>query len=93
MGLRKLAEGAAPAKAGKAAKTALPSFKQYREADGKFYFKLVYPQGRQLLQIKGIDAPKDVISVYVTYTGGNAAKAKTDSLGKLISRRQKADVE
>jgi hypothetical protein len=38
-------------------------------------------------------APKDVISVYVTYTGGNAAKAKTDSLGKLISKRQEADVQ
>jgi hypothetical protein len=29
----------------------------------------------------------DMISVYVTYTGGNAAKAKTDSLGHLIERR------
>jgi hypothetical protein len=28
-----------------------------------------------------------MISVYVTYTGGNAAKAKTDSLGRLIERR------
>lgn len=38
-------------------------------------------------------AAKDVISVYVTYNGGNAAKAKTDSLGKLIAKRQKADVQ
>jgi tryptophanyl-tRNA synthetase len=59
VGLRNLAAGAAPAKAGKAAKTALPSFKQYREADGKFYFKLVDPQGRLLLQSMGFDAPKD----------------------------------
>ena len=29
----------------------------------------------------------DVISIYVTYVGGNAAKAKTDSLGKLLARR------
>jgi hypothetical protein len=28
-----------------------------------------------------------MISVYVTYTGGNAAKAKTDSLGRLIEKR------
>ncbi|HVT51274.1 MAG TPA: hypothetical protein VHE77_06895 [Dongiaceae bacterium] len=28
-----------------------------------------------------------VISIYVTYTGGNAAKAKSDSLGRLIERR------
>jgi hypothetical protein len=32
-------------------------------------------------------ASGDVISIYVTYVGGNAAKAKTDSLGKLIARR------
>ena len=37
----------------------MPSFKQYREADGKFYFKLVDPQGRLLLQSMGFDAPKD----------------------------------
>jgi hypothetical protein len=28
-----------------------------------------------------------VISIYITYVGGNAAKAKTDGLGKLIARR------
>jgi hypothetical protein len=28
-----------------------------------------------------------VVSVYVTYTGGNAAKAKSDSLGRLIEKR------
>jgi hypothetical protein len=35
----------------------------------------------------------DVISIYVTYVGGNAAKAKTDSLGKLIARRQEAEIK
>jgi tryptophanyl-tRNA synthetase len=40
---------AAPAAAAKA-KAALPSFKQYREADGRFYFKLVAADGRVLLQ-------------------------------------------
>ncbi len=60
VGLRSLAQGTAqqtgkPAKPGKAA---LPSFKQYREADGKFYFKLVSPQGRLLLQSTGFDSPR-----------------------------------
>jgi hypothetical protein len=32
-------------------------------------------------------AADNVISIYVTYAGGNAAKAKSDSLGKLIARR------
>jgi hypothetical protein len=35
----------------------------------------------------------NVVSVYVTFVGGNAAKAKTDSLGKLISRRQAAEIK
>ncbi len=42
-----------------AAKSALPAFKQYREADGKFYFKLVAADGRLLLQSTGFDAPKE----------------------------------
>lgn len=36
----------------------LPVFKQYREADGRFYFKLVDGE-RVLLQSAGFDAPKD----------------------------------
>ncbi|HVR82520.1 MAG TPA: tryptophan--tRNA ligase, partial [Luteimonas sp.] len=38
--------------------TRLPVFKQYREADGKFYFKLVEGD-RVLLQSRGFDSPKD----------------------------------
>jgi tryptophanyl-tRNA synthetase len=59
VGLRNLAAQAGGKKE-KAAKAALPSFKQYREADGKFYFKLVDAQGRLLLQSKGFDSPKEV---------------------------------
>ena len=36
-----------------------PSFKQYREADGKFYFKLIDGAGRILLQSTGYIAPKE----------------------------------
>ena len=37
---------------------AAPSFKQYREADGKFYFKLM--QGERLLLVsRGFDSPRD----------------------------------
>ena len=59
VGLRSLAQGSSNAKTAKAAKTALPAFKQYREKDGKFYFKLVAADGRLLLQSTGFDAPKD----------------------------------
>jgi len=43
----------------KAAKAALPSFKQYRESDGQFYFKFVDAQGKLLLQSAGYASPKD----------------------------------
>ncbi len=59
VGLRSLAQGVTAAKPTKAAKTALPSFKQYREQDGKFYFKFVAADGRLLLQSTGFDAPKE----------------------------------
>ncbi len=58
VGLRSLVQVAAPHKADKAHKAALPSFKQYREQDGKFYFKFVAADGRLLLQSSGFDAPK-----------------------------------
>ena len=60
VGLRSLVQASTAAKPAKAAKTALPAFKQYREADGKFYFKLVAADGRLLLQSTGFDAPKEV---------------------------------
>ncbi|CAM3622372.1 tryptophan--tRNA ligase [Paracidovorax anthurii] len=61
VGLRSLRGGAAPAGTPKATGKgpALPSFKQYREADGKCYFKLVAADGRLLLQSTGFDAPRD----------------------------------
>ena len=58
VGLRSLAQ-TSTAQSTKAAKVALPSFKQYREADGKFYFKLLAADGRLLLQSTGFAAPKD----------------------------------
>jgi tryptophanyl-tRNA synthetase len=57
VGLRKLGEQATVTSV-KVSKAALPSFKQYREADGQFRFKLVDAQGRLLLQSLGFDSPK-----------------------------------
>ena len=58
VGLRDLAarDSAKPASAESA--RSLPTFKQYREADGKFYFKLV-DGDRVLLQSNGFDSPKE----------------------------------
>ena len=58
VGLRKLVDQT-QATTAKAAKAALPSFKQYREADGQFRFKFVDAQGRVLLQSLGFASPKD----------------------------------
>ena len=59
VGLRPLTAAMAEAPKGKAAKAAQPSFKQYREADGRFYFKLVHADGRVLVQSEGHASPKD----------------------------------
>jgi len=59
VGLRNLAAQAGPAKKDKAAKAALPSFKQYREADGRHYFKLVDAGGRLLAQSTGFASPQE----------------------------------
>ena len=58
VGLRSLASQDSHAKKAKAAKQALPSFKQYREADGKFYFKFMAADGSLLLQSTGFEQPK-----------------------------------
>jgi tryptophanyl-tRNA synthetase len=57
VGLRNLAT-VPGAKKATAAKAALPSFKQYREADGRHYFKLVDEHGRLLAQSGGFDSPQ-----------------------------------
>ncbi len=59
VGLRALT--AAPTRQTESAahKTALASFKQYREQDGLFYFKLVSAQGEVLLQSQGFAAPRE----------------------------------
>jgi tryptophanyl-tRNA synthetase len=60
VGLRPLhaASSAHPARATE--RTSAPgSFKQYREADGRFYFKLVDSAGQLLLQSRGFASPRD----------------------------------
>ncbi|MFY7867605.1 tryptophan--tRNA ligase [Roseateles sp.] len=59
VGLRSfVAPAVAPVQA-KSAKVALPVFKQYREADGQFYFKLNAADGSLLLQSSGFAGGRD----------------------------------
>ena len=57
VGLRSLAQSTDLAASAK--KVALPSFKQYREPDGLFYFKLSAANGDTLLQSQGFANPRD----------------------------------
>jgi len=59
VGLRPLAQAFAQKAASKEDKPALSTFKQYREKDGLFYFKLVSPQGEVLLQSTGFSSPRE----------------------------------
>ena len=59
VGLRDLSSVGDKPKEKAAAKAALPSFKQYREADGQFYFKFLDAQGNLLVQSGGYPAPRD----------------------------------
>jgi tryptophanyl-tRNA synthetase len=58
VGLRNLGAGS-QGTARKAAKAARPSFKQYREKDGLFYFKLLDATGVQLIQSLGFASPQE----------------------------------
>ena len=59
VGLRDLSSVGDKPKETVVAKAALPIFKQYREADGQFYFKLLDAEGNLLLQSSGYPAPRD----------------------------------
>lgn len=73
VGLRDL-RAQVSAKVAKTAKAAKPLFKQYRESDGKFYFKLLDAQGELLLQSTGFESPKDAgQSIRLLQTQGVAA--------------------
>jgi tryptophanyl-tRNA synthetase len=76
VGLRDLR--AKDAAADKVAKVALPVFKQYKEADGQFYFKLQAADGRLLLQSNGFASPK-VAGQTIAALQAQGVSALTDS--------------
>ncbi|MCZ8256379.1 MAG: tryptophan--tRNA ligase, partial [Polaromonas sp.] len=77
VGLRNLAaKPAAPAKT-KASKSAAPAFKQYREKDGRFYFKLQDADARVLLQSEGFDSPRDAAQMIATLQKGGPTALAT----------------
>jgi tryptophanyl-tRNA synthetase len=75
VGLRRMVALAPSARPAASHKTLAPAFKQYREADGKFYFKLVAADGRVLLQSHAFDSGRDA--------GLWIARLKADAPGAL----------
>jgi tryptophanyl-tRNA synthetase len=59
VGLRRMVAVSAPVVAEVKTKSMLPVFKQYRESDGKFYFKLATADGRSLLQSGAFDSGRE----------------------------------
>jgi tryptophanyl-tRNA synthetase len=77
VGLRRMVAAAKPqvAKAEGAGKSAVPVFKQYREADNLFYFKLTAADGALLLQSQGFAEGREA--------GGWVKRFKTEGAAAL----------
>ena len=68
VGLRDLSKIDEKTQSAEKAKTSLPQFKQYREADGKFYFKLIDGEGNLLIQSTGFSSPQEAGKIIAEYT-------------------------
>ena len=88
VGLRDLSSQAATA--GKAdGKITLPLFKQYRDTDNRFYFKLLDGEGELLVQSNGFDSPKDAGQMIAVLKRADAADAlETTSINLLVPVEQ-----
>ena len=101
VGLRDLREQVVVA-SGARAKSAAPTFKQYREADGRFYFKLVAADGRELLQSLGHASPREAGQVIarlksdagagLSHVAGEGLHLSGELLGRLAAEAAVEDV-
>ena len=85
VGLRSLATAIATGPA-KEAKVAAASFKQYREKDGQFYFKLVDAKGNTVLQSPGFESPKKASAILIRLKQGDVEIL--DKLRGRLTREQ-----
>ena len=76
VGLRHLGSADSSSAKAKVLKKAAPAFKQYREKDGQFYFKLLAADGRLLLQSRGFTSPREAaLAIDLLQKEGKAALA------------------
>ena len=69
------------------ARVAPPQFKQYREKDGRFYFKLTAGDGTLLIQSEGFDSPRDagqLIAVIKQAEQGDQLQSELFKLGAEV---------
>jgi tryptophanyl-tRNA synthetase len=92
VGLRALDSVATSARTAKVAKSALPSVKQYREADGRFYFKLTDGAGQTLLQSQGFVSPREVADI-VSRLRSQGSAALPDLASQLSSEAAPEAIE
>ena len=70
-------------------KIALPSFKQYRDTDNRFYFKLLEGNGELLVQSNGFDSPKEAGQLIAVLKRAEVADAlETTSINVLVPVEQ-----
>ncbi|MDM0056312.1 tryptophan--tRNA ligase [Variovorax fucosicus] len=79
----------------KAAKVARPSFKQYRERDGQFYFKLLDARGETLLQSLAFVSPQEAgrALALLQQRGGAALAVLAGQLEVLSAEQSQAAAE
>ncbi|MET0655459.1 MAG: tryptophan--tRNA ligase [Pseudoxanthomonas sp.] len=70
-------------------KAALPSFKQYRDSDNRFYFKLFDGSGTLLVQSNGFDSPKEAGQLIAILKRSEQADAmETTEINLLVPAQQ-----
>ncbi len=104
VGLRRFADVATRAAGMKVEREALPQVKQYREADGQFYFKLLSAEGQLLLQSEGYPSPKEAGqallrlrqcsgSELVEALAGRVSEAERERIAVAFGQLQAAEAE
>ena len=70
-------------------KAALPSFKQYRDNDNRFYFKLLDGDGTLLVQSNGFDSPKEAGQLIAVLKRSDQADAmETPEINLLVPAQE-----
>lgn len=83
VGLRPVPAKRSEARVKAQSKAAKPAFKQYRESDGRFYFKLTDADGQTLLQSEGHASPREAGQLIARLKSEPASLRQTEA-GTLV---------